>query len=376
MRGRGCLIILAACLAGCGRGGPGEPIYIGHLAPLQSTDKTRFEHTRQGMSLAIEELNKRTGPAGGRQVVVLHVNADEDLDQLQASAVRLLTVNRAVALIGGHNAAQVEKLARAAQPYEAPLITPSMTGPSLAADYLYSLEPSPARMANAVARWLKESVKKDSLAFVFDSRSTIAADLSTSLRAEFQKAGAGNLIEVSFGATPKFKETCESIRQSKAAAWLYYGQRAEWLELHRTVVEAKLNLPCLVGDSVGPIDAAVFDAEVPLYQLTTYFPQEPDKAPGDFQAAYSKRFHAEADIFAAQGYDAVRLVGEGTAGGKLNSAGRLMVDLAAYLKNPFASSTGPLTFDSSEHAANRILFLIQKGEKKPTVIFKVESTAP
>ncbi len=374
MRLRGCLFLIAALLAGCGRSGQGEQVFIGHLAPLQASDKTSFEHTRQGMALAIEELNQQHGTTPARQIVVLHVNADEDLDELQASAVRLLTVNRAIALIGGQNAAQVERLSRAVQPYESPLITPTMTCPSLALDSLFSLEPSPTRVAKAAARWLNETLKGDALAFVFDNRSPVAAALATSLRAELRQSNSARLIEISFGPQPKLNEICDAVRQSKTKAWLFFGKSEDWAGLRRTLHESGSKMSCLVLDSVGPLDLlpSISETEGSLYQITSYFSQEQDKSGATFQANYAKRFHTDADLYAAQGYDAVRLIGEASSSGKTNAAGRLAVDLTSYFKSPFTSCTGPFTFDTTEHSANRALFLLQKTDKQPRLILKIE----
>ncbi len=370
------LACLAALLAGCNRTGQGEPIFIGHLAPLQSPEKNAFEHVRQGMSLAIEELGRPHGNAPGRQIIVLHVNAEEDLEQLQASAVRLLTVNRAVALIGGQDSAQVERLARAAQPYDAALVTPIMIAPYLTADNLFSLQPSPTRTAKAVCRWLKETAKQDSLAFVFDSRSRVASELGSALRAESQRGEGNRLVEAPFAASPKFGEIAQTIQQSKAGAWFFFGKLSDWSELRRALREAKAKLPCLICDTVGPIEtlAAGGDADGALFQLTIFLAQEQEKSA--FQTSYTKRFHGEADIFAAQGYDAVRLIADAVTAGKLNSAGRQLVDLANFNKNPFASCTGPFYFDQADHSANRTLFLVQKTEKQPRLIFKIEATQP
>ncbi len=374
MRLRVCLFLMAALLAGCGRSGQGEQVFIGHLAPSQVGDKTRFEHTRQGMALAIEELNQQHGTTPARQFVVLHVNAEEDLEQLQASAVRLLTVNRAIALIGGQNAVQVERLTRAVQPYEAPLITPSMTCPSLASDSLFSLEAAPARVAKAAARWLNETIKGDALAFVFDNRSPVAAALATSLRAELQQSNSARLVEIAFGPQPKFKETCDAMLQSKAKAWVFFGKSEDWVELRKALREGSSKISCLVLDSVGPLESlpSITETEGNLYQITSYYSQEQDKAGATFQANYAKRFHTDADLYAAQGYDAVRLIADASTSGKTNTASRLTVDLTPYFKNPYTSCTGPLTFDATEHSANRPLFLLQKTDKEPRLLLKIE----
>ena len=305
---------------------------------LQAADKTRFEHTRQGMSLAIEELNQQRGTLPPRQLVVLHVNADEDLDQLQATAVRLLTVNRAIALYGGHEAAQVERLTRAVQPYDAPLISPAITTPSLASDSLFSLEPAPARLAKIASRWLNETVKGDILAFAFDTRAPVAAALATALHRKAAAEGTSKIIETPFGVQTKINETCEAIRQSKAKACFFFGKTEDCLGLRRALRDASCKIPLLVLDSVGPLETLprVPEMEGELYQITSYFVQEQDNASSSFQANYLKRFKIDADLFAAQGYDAVRLIAEASSSGKTNAAGKLAVDLNAYCKTPFA----------------------------------------
>lgn len=378
MRLRGVLFFFLVLLTGCGRSGQGEPIFIGHLAPLQGSDKSSFEHTRQGMTLALEELNQKRNNTPARPFVVLHVNAEEDLDQLQASAVRLLTVNRAIALIGGRDALQVERLTRAVQPYDTPLLTPATIAPSLATEYLYSLEPSPARLSKAISRWLGETIKGEALAFVFDSRSPVAAALSTALRGELSQSAKSSFLEQPFGTSPKFKETSEALLHSKAKAWTFFGKSEDFLALRLALREAGGKLPCLVLDSVGPLDLLppASDKDGDLYQLTTYFAQEQDKAAAAFQASYSKRFHGDPDLYAAQGYDAVRLIAEASAAGKTSAAGKLAVELNNFIKTPFASSTGSFWFDKTDHSASSTLYLLQRTEKQPRLVFKLEAPPP
>jgi ABC-type branched-subunit amino acid transport system substrate-binding protein len=375
---RHCFFLLAVLLTGCGRSGQGEPILIGHLAPLQSADKTRFEHARQGMSLAIEELNQQPSPALARKFEVLHVNTDEDLDQLQASAVRLLTVNRAIALVGGTDAAQLERLTRAAQPYEAALLTGAMTSPSLASDFLFSLEPSPARVAKIVSRWLTETLHGDVLAFAYDARSPVAAALATALRAELQPTDKGRVVEVPFDSQPKFNELCDSFGKSKAKAWLFFGKSDDWVGIRRALRESSSKIPSLVLDGVGPIEAlpATLDLEGAVYQVTTYFVSEQAAASAAFQANFAKRFHMDPDLYAAQGYEAVRLISEASAAGKTNLAGKPAVELNNFIKLPFNSCTGALWFDPAEHSANRPLFLLKKTDKQPALILKIDAVPP
>src|SRR5947209_4430434 len=71
-----------------------EPILIGHVAPFAGPDKALGEQAKQGIDLAVEEVNN--DPSGGllnRRVEVLHVNGFGDESTTADAAVRLITVN-------------------------------------------------------------------------------------------------------------------------------------------------------------------------------------------------------------------------------------------------------------------------------------------
>ena len=61
-------------LAGCTHGSTTDPIIVGHLAPFSGPDKMRGEHARQGIILAVEELNNDNDKINGRRVEVHHAD--------------------------------------------------------------------------------------------------------------------------------------------------------------------------------------------------------------------------------------------------------------------------------------------------------------
>jgi ABC-type branched-subunit amino acid transport system substrate-binding protein len=253
-----------------------------------------------------------------------------------------------------------------------------MTSPSLASDFLYSLEPSPTRVAKIVARWLDDTVHGDVLAFAYDSRSPVAAGLATALRAELQSLDKGRVVEVPFGTSPDLNEIGNSIGKGKAKAWLFFGKTEDWVGLRRALRESSSKIPCLVLDGVGPLETlpATLDTEGDVYQITTYFSSEQAKTSAAFQANFAKRFHTDPDLYAAQGYEAVRLISEASAANKTNLAGKPAVELNNFIKLPFTSCTGALWFEPTEHAANRTLFLLKKTDKQPTLVLKIDAVPP
>src|SRR5712692_10186987 len=110
------LLVLGAVM-GCHRGPDPTPVLIGHLAPFSGPDKRIGEHAKQAILLAVEETNKEENRIAGRRVAVLHPDYPPDEpDKLQPLAVRLVTVNKAVALLGGLDANQARTLGKAVQP--------------------------------------------------------------------------------------------------------------------------------------------------------------------------------------------------------------------------------------------------------------------
>src|SRR5262249_32298518 len=112
-------------LAGCTHAAPTDPVVIGHFAPLSGPDKVIGEHALRGIALAVEEANADGEKVNGRRVEVVHVDDRGAPSASGDAAVRLITVNRAVALLGGTTSERAEQIARAAQSYGVPLVTPS-----------------------------------------------------------------------------------------------------------------------------------------------------------------------------------------------------------------------------------------------------------
>src|SRR5258708_20742788 len=92
------LLTLAACL-GCSSKPSSEPILIGHVAPFSGADRPLGEHARNGILLAVKEVNADEERITGRKVEILHGDTRSDRDTLAATAVRLVTIIQVYATI-------------------------------------------------------------------------------------------------------------------------------------------------------------------------------------------------------------------------------------------------------------------------------------
>src|SRR5438876_634179 len=111
------IIFAVTLVAGCGGSTAPPPIFLGHIATLSGPDAKAGKSAEQGIRLALEEL----GPAAsanlqGRPLVVRHVDAAGSLDNMEAQAARLVSVNKAVGFLGGATKEEALRLDRSRVP--------------------------------------------------------------------------------------------------------------------------------------------------------------------------------------------------------------------------------------------------------------------
>src|SRR5262249_21092372 len=116
------LLLLSFVLvaAGCTERPADAPLFVGHVASHSGTDRSASDNATRGIRLALKEANADLQKGVGRVVKVREVDTLGNLDAFQAEAVRLVAVNRVVALLGGATLAEVERLDRGQVPVVSP----------------------------------------------------------------------------------------------------------------------------------------------------------------------------------------------------------------------------------------------------------------
>src|SRR5688500_4223865 len=99
-------------LTGCSQRGAQDPLWIGHVGPLSGPDRVYGERMKQGMEVALEEVNADAE----RKIAIVHADNRGKTERSESEAVRLVSLNRLLAMIGGRDSAEANKLAQALQP--------------------------------------------------------------------------------------------------------------------------------------------------------------------------------------------------------------------------------------------------------------------
>jgi branched-chain amino acid transport system substrate-binding protein len=326
--------------AGCARRGDTDPVWFGHLATLGRADR-RGEHARQGVTLAVDEALADGKLVAGHRVAVLHADSRGDTDTARAEAVRLITVNRAVALIAGTEPVIADRLARVVEPAGIPLVVPCelTEGPGPG---VVTLLASPASRGKALAGFAAETLRARRAAVLTDSSSAVAAVVATGFRAGWPRGEGSQCGEWTYQKDSDRQALVQRVGTGGLDAVLIAGNGGDFFQLLGQLRAAGFDKPVLYGGADDGVSALLVDAPAGAdFRLMTAFPGGGGVA-AEFSERYQRRFREPPDLFAAQAYDATRLLLEALEQARPPRPDRLLEQLV--LRETFTTVTGPLTW--------------------------------
>jgi ABC-type branched-subunit amino acid transport system substrate-binding protein len=161
-----CLLLLTALLAGCSTSSP-EPLWVGHLVPLSGPGRDQGEQAVAAMNQALEQARQDDVTISGRPLGIRHVDAAKGT--ARAEAVRLLSVNRAAALVVGPGVEKPDEVVAAARLHGAVVIVlDELTDVPRESKGVVLLAADPARRGQALADFARKELKRSKAALVVD----------------------------------------------------------------------------------------------------------------------------------------------------------------------------------------------------------------
>jgi branched-chain amino acid transport system substrate-binding protein len=364
-------------LGGCKPRAEPEAIWIGHVAPFSGPDERIGEHGRQAILLAVEKANKEENGIAGRRVAVLHVDSHGDLNALQPEAVRLITVNRVMALLGGVNAVEVERLGRAVQPYEVALVTPAAVPADRLAENVFSVNASLSFQGQVLARFAARELKAERVAVLSDGRRPSDMALAEAFHKEFASPGGYALQQHVYKSDADLARAALESKDAKPQAILYAGAAADLAKARATLQGAGLTVPLLFGGDGEHLAALEADpnASNGIFVATPFSLEGGTPDIRDFFKKYQERFHQAPGADGLLAYDGVRVLFQSMRKAGFISAPKVVLaGLARFSNDNFDSLTGPIVFNK-DHSARRPLFVVrlENGKMQDPVRFDPEA---
>ena len=340
----------------------GEPIKVGVYGDLTGQTSSFGQSTKNGIELAVEEINAADG-VNGRKIVLVVEDDQGRPEQAKTVVSKLINQDKVHAVLG--EVASTNSLAAApvAQEARIPMITPSSTNPKVTqvGDYISRVCFIDPFQGAVMAKFAANTLKAKSAAILGDVNSDYSKGLTQFFEEEFAKLGGKVVAKEAYTQTdPDFKGQLTKIRDLKPDVIYvpgYYGQVGIIVKQAR---ELGINVPLLGGDGWDSPELWSLGGEAlkNTYISNHYSAENPAPEIQNFVKKFKAKFGVEPDSLAALAYDAAKVLADaikragGTESVKLKDA--------INATKGFAGVTGTITLDSNRNAV------------KPAVVLELE----
>ena len=364
LRRTAAFLVLSSLLCGCGPRAEEEPVWVGLVASFGGPDKSAGLQIKQGTGLAVDDaVNQRVE---GRRLAVVSVDDRGSDESVRAEAVRLLSVNRVAALIGGADAGRAAVLAQAAQPYGVPTVLPSEVAAVRADDASFALGVRPAWRGQILARYASAELKLKRAAVLIDGRNPVAVELAAAFVKEWPTDEGVSIQQETFRSDAELREQAPRVAAAKPALVLIAAD-APHFKLAGDMLQSLQNALLIYGGE--DVEAEGLPAGPGDILLATVVVRTELTERGQaFVKRYAEHFHESAGLAAVQGYDAARLLFDAMGRAKTAAADKVRDQLAATAD--FESLTGPLRF--KDGTARRRVFVVRRGDGQVKVVQRID----
>ncbi len=384
-------LALGAGVLGCGNKGSGAGDGSGPgKAPASATEwkvgaylslsgeETAFGvDTKEGIELAVDEINK-AGGVKGKPIKVLYEDDKSKPDEATNKVLQLIDRDGAVAILGEVASSRSRAGGIVANKKKIPMITPSSTHPDVTKDrpYVFRVCFTDDVQGKMGAQFIVNTLGKKKVALFFASDDLYSSGLAKEFREEVKRLGGELVIEKSF--LKKETNFTTYINEIKSAnpemiyAPIYYSSMAP---IARQAKAAGLSGSMFVGSDGWDANELLRDAGEELegaYFTNHYAPDVPWPNSQAFVAKYRERYNRIPSSLAAQGYDAARLLADAIKRAKADTPDGIR-DAIAETKD-FQGATGTITIDA-ERNANKPIVIVQIKDKKFTYFATVNDKA-
>lgn len=367
------LVFSIICSFACvQKGGPtgqtgqtGDTIKVGVYGDLTGQTSSFGQSTKNGIELAVEEINN-AGGVNGKKIQLVVEDDQGRPEQAKTVVSKLINQDKVQAVLG--EVASTNSLAAApvAQEAKIPMITPSSTNPKVTevGDYVSRVCFIDPFQGSVMAKFAANTLKAKTAAILGDVNSDYSKGLTQFFEEGFTKLGGKVVAKEAYTQTdPDFKGQLTKIRNLNPDVIYipgYYGQVGIIAKQAR---ELDMNMPLLGGDGWDSPElwklggASLKNA----YISNHYSAENPAPEIQNFVKAYKAKFSVEPDSLAALAYDAAKVLADaikragGTDPAKLKDAINATKD--------FPGVTGKISLDGSRNAV------------KPAVVLELEPGA-
>ena len=318
---------------------------VGAVISLSGEGAYYGQAIRQGMDLAVDEVNA-SGGIGGNSLRVLVRDSASSPEEAARAAVQLYDRQDVPIILGAVLSSETLRIAPLAQQRHKILLSPASSSPEItrAGKYIFRVYPSDTLEGAYMAQLAADELRlKEILVLAIDN------DFGRGLAAVFRKGFPGGSLSrvVTYPADgADYAALAVKARDSGADGIYLVGYYSDMAELLKEIRRLDPQTRILSTSSFGnpkTLESAGAAAEGVIFPAVVFDPESDDPTVVRFVRGYRERFAATPDLWAAHGYDAVLITAEAMrrAGGAVPE--RVVTALLGIRE--FRGASGSLGFD-------------------------------
>lgn len=369
------VMLAGGMLAGCGgssdTGSKKDPIKFGVIGPYTGPNAKPGLSMKQGVNLAVEEINK-AGGVNGRQLEAIFEDDASVPAQSVSATEKLVTKDEAAFLIGTFNSATTLADMKTIEKEKVPMLVPIAVANEITESgnkWVFRNSATNPIQAAQLMDYIYNNTNQRKFAVIHEN-TDYGKGLADSVKKYVQEKGGSVTTESYNIGDTDFYAQLTNIKNSQPDAIIICGNLSEGSQISRQIKElnSKAQLYGFGGLSSFDYNKIAGGSNEGLI-CTSYFEStSPNQLAQQFVKAYRDKYGVDPDMFAAAIYEAVYLAKEAIEKSgdvkdidKFRSA--LRDQLAAIKDVPGVQ--GSTTFDTKGQA-NKQVMIVQwnNGQKK------------
>lgn len=339
---------------------------VGAYLSLSGAETQFGVDTKEGIDLAVEEINAKGG-AKGKPIKVIYEDDKSKPEEATNKVTQLIDRDKVIALLG-EVASQRSRLGGiVANKKKIPMITPSSTNPDVTkvGEFVFRVCFTDDVQGQMGAEFVVKTLGKKKVALLYASDDLYSSGLAKEFKAAAKKLGAEIVIEKSFlKSETNFTTYITELRDAKPEiiyAPIYY---TAMVPIAKQAKAAGVPGDMFVGGDGWDAEELLKDAGDEMegaYFTNHYAPDVPWPNSKAFVEKYRERYKREPSSVAAQGYDAAKLLAD--AIGRAKEGTPDAIRQAILETRGFQGATGTVNINAERNADKPIVIVRIKGKR-------------
>lgn len=381
-------LIAAALMTACGKEEPPPApkaevpkapevmtVKIGSASPLTGPQAHIGIDIRNGVQLAVEDLNTQGVEIGGKKVKFELVSEDDEANPTKATTVAQKLVDAKVAAVVGHfNSGASIPASKVYADGGVPQISPSSTNP----DYTlkgfkttFRVVAHDGQQGPTLARFAVGNLKAKNIAVIDDS-TAYGQGLADNFEATVKTLGAKIIArEHTTDKDTDFKAILTKIKGKKPDLIMFGGIDPQAAPMIRQMKELGIKTGLIGGDGMQTPNFIKLAGDAAEGAMASIPGLPKEQMPGGkaFLEKYKAKFNQEVELFAPMGYDAVFVFVEAMKRAGSADPAKFLPELG---KTDYQGVIGPIAFDDKGDLKNGpiTIYVVKGGKWEPLEVVK------